>query len=255
MKQKKLSLLDDARFYLITFTVLAILLVFLSIQSLVHIGHIRLIRLQQWYAVIATIYWYILAAILLFENLAIKYKPINIVRMPKRLLAMCALYFFLLHVFFAGRLYGLPGTFSYLPGAYKWSVTLGALAALTAVLFVGLSNLPSNKHHKHAVSVLGYTSCSTVLLYMWLITSHTSSLAIQLIFLLGLLLLLVLLAITLAKKLGVKNLSTGKVGLAKLALCGLGVAILILLKFSVPAYDQAYHTNRGPVAGSNLHAH
>lgn len=254
-----INLLDNSRFYIVVGSVLISAIVFFIVNIIISNSTLRGIRLQQSYALLAVLYWYV---VLLFSA-AYKVKrlnaPLGWFSFARRAIGVMAAYFALLHtlIAFFAQLEGWKGI-SLLSNSSKWSLGLGLLALLVLLFMAVFSidavvNYTKFKNWKW-LSRVSYLAGIATIIHVWILGTHVVYSWIQISAFISLVLLFSFEACRLAQKIIGKKKNIRLIWISGIGIWLILIAGLIFIKIKVTSLNDS-HQFHNQVPGTTIHAH
>ncbi len=244
MVNEKNSLLDNSRFYILTFSFLVSVAVLSLLRLQIPSDQLFYIRTQQVYGLLAVSFWYF-ALIISPLGYLIGKRRTKKLEYARRAIGVSAFYFVLLHGAIAlwGQLGGLS-ELQYLPDLFKWSLAGGAIAfgillvmALTS--FDRVVTFMTFRKWKW-LHRLVYIGGVLAVLHIWTIGTHLAYSTIQLIAFIALVALIGLELYKTTKLINDKHLHLDKAEVVTLFISSW--VIVAMLIFTMPAFIQNYHS-------------
>ena len=191
--QKKVTLLDNSRFYILTAGVLASFILVGLLRVNFESDQLYYIRLQQVMGAVSLVFWYIA---LLISPLTFIFgkKALRHVVYARRAIGVLAAYYALLHLCIAlwGQLGGIA-QLGRLPDLIQTSLVLGGVATLVLIIMAGTSFDVVVKRMTFTrwklLHRLTYAAFVLVVLHIWTIGTHVTYSTVQYAALVALLLL------------------------------------------------------------------
>lgn len=178
-------LFHNSRFYVLGFTALLSIGVTCFLRITIPGDQLFFIRLEQVFGLLALLYWYI-ALVLSPLSYLIGKERMQGILFSRRAIGVSAAYFALLHSGVAvwGQLGGIK-ELAYLPSLFQWSLTFGAIGLLillvmAATSFDSIIKKMTFRRWK-VLHRLGYIGGILVILHVWMVGTHSSYGAVQLV--------------------------------------------------------------------------
>lgn len=252
---KKVSLLNNSRFYILCASFLLSLFVFAWLRLAIPSDQLFYIRTQQVYGLICILFWY-LALVISPIGYLIGKQRIKKLEFTRRAIGVSAFYFAALHGAIAlwAQLGGL-GQVQYLPELFRWSLLCGGFALLilgimAATSFDRVVKFMTPKRWK-LLHRLVYIAGILAIIHIWSIGTHLAYGGVQLAAFIGLATLAGLEMYRLSGVLDAKYFHFGKAELVTLfiTLWTIVVALLLAIPFLVENYHSAHETHSSQTKG------
>ena len=240
---KPTSLFNNSRFYVLAFTVCLSIFLFLILLTTIADSRLRYIRLQQWYGLLAVVYWYSVLMMSAGSKVIGKKPWIPAVLFTRRALGVSVAYFAVLHFYLAitHQLNGVQGILM-LPLIFKWAL---AFAAVTLTVLLVMAALSIDKvvalvkfRHWKVLSRISYGAALLIILHIWMIGTHVSSPLLQLLVFQALVVLFGLEAWRLSNAFRAKGMKPAKANAAGVAIFLVLSGMLIAVRMYVPSYSR-----------------
>lgn len=173
---KKLGLLNNLRFYILTISILGSFLLAAYLRLVILGDQLFYIRLEQIYGLVAILFWYV-ALIISPLGYVVGKEKISYLIFARRAIGVSAAYFAILHFLVAifGQLGGL-GNFGNLPGLFKVSILLGSVSLIILLImaltsFDRVVKIMTFKRWK-MLHRLVYVGGIAAVAHIWMIGTH-----------------------------------------------------------------------------------
>ncbi len=252
---KKVSLLNNSRFYILCFAFLLSALVFAWLRITIPSDQLFYIRTQQIFGLVCLLFWYG-ALIISPAGYLIGKRRMAKMEFARRAIGVSAFYFAALHGAIAlwAQLGGL-GQLQYLPELFKWSLICGGFALLilgvmAATSFDRVVRYMTPKRWK-LLHRLVYVAGILAIIHIWSIGTHLAYGGVQLTAFIALVVLAGLEMYRLSETLNTKYFHFGKAESVTLfiTLWSIVAALILAIPFLVENYHSAHETHSSQTKG------
>ena len=251
--------MNNSRFYVVALSLCLSVFILCILQIIIIDERVRNIRLQQVYALVAVLYWYVVLFISAFAKVVGKKSWLPAVLFTRRAFGFMVAFFALLHaaISFYAQLGGFKGV-SLLPIEFRLSLILGLLALIVLLFMASLSidkivQFSRFKHWK-VLSRISYIAGIITILHVWIIGTHLSSALVQFAAFQALVILFGLEAWRLILAFHTKGKRTSVAILLGVTIWLLLSVGLVAMKLYVISYSKS-HASHDVESGAVIHAH
>lgn len=256
-KQDTYSILNNSRFYILSFSFLASVAIFSWLRLHIDSDQLLFIRLQQIFGFVCLLFWY--AALIISPiGYVIGKNRMTHINFTRRAIGVSAFYYALLHAVIAlwGQLGG-PGEITRLPSLFQWSL-YGGFVALFVLFLMAITSFDRvitfmTFRRWKWLHRLVYAAGVIVILHIWSIGTHLAYSGVQIAALIMLATLAGLELFRIIKTLNKKYFALGRAELFGIFLTCWAIVITIII--CIPAFVKNYHSSHLDHATTHQESH